>query len=306
MSRRDREEDVIDVDAGGNSKKKTTSSGSPAKPKNSADASATSPSKAVAAKKVFPLFEKKGADVAATSATNTGGINLKQYVTDPEWAKALASTFDAPYFKQIEAFLVQEESSKNLVFPPRKDIFTALNVCPLSKVKVVIIGQDPYHDHNQAHGMCFSVLPGVKVPPSLVNMYKELTTDIQGFKTPGHGYLMDWAKQGILMLNATLTVQAHKANSHEKIGWQQFTDKIIDLVNERAGKPVVFLLWGNFAKQKAKRVNRGKHKVIESAHPSPLSANKWFGCHAFSLCNKALQELGEEPIDWKLPANATL
>lgn len=249
------------------------------------------------------LAQPSATPIPATTLAAAAEVNLRQYVTDPEWAAALSSTFDLPYFKQIEAHLATEARSQ--VFPPRPDIFTALNVCPLSKVKVVMIGQDPYHDNNQAHGLCFSVLPGIKTPPSLANMYKELKTDIPGFQIPSHGYLIDWANQGILMLNATLTVHAHKANSHEKIGWQIFTDKIIDLVNERKeGKPVVFLLWGNFAQQKAKRVNRNKHKVIENAHPSPLSATKWFGCKCFSKCNDALKELGEEPINWILPIAA--
>lgn len=277
-------------------------------------------------KKVFPIFASKATTgttsaaaaspsaqprdpvAAAAAATLTlGALNLKQYVTDPEWLAALGPTFELPYFKAIEAHLAQEQKTGAQVFPPRKDIFTALNVCPLSKVRVVLIGQDPYHDNNQAHGLCFSVLPGVKTPPSLVNMYKELKTDVPGFEIPSHGYLIDWAKQGILMLNASLTVQAHKPNSHEKIGWQIFTDKIIDLVNERKGeKPVVFMLWGNFAIKKAKRVDRKKHRVIENAHPSPLSASKWFGCKCFSKCNDALKETGQEAINWILPVQVEL
>ena len=234
------------------------------------------------------------------TATSAASVHLKQYLTEPEWSKALAPTFDtAPFVKSIEEHLLNEERNGQTVFPPRSEMFTALNVCPLSKTKVVLIGQDPYHDHNQAHGLCFSVRPDVKVPPSLLNMYKELEKDIKGFQRPQHGYLMSWAEQGVLMLNATLTVRAHEANSHQKIGWQQFTDKVIDLVNER-NKPVVFLLWGNFAKQKAKRVDRKRHVVIENAHPSPLSASKWFGCKAFSKCNEAIAErkLGKV-IDWK-------
>ena len=265
-------------------------------------------------------------------------VNLQKLITDPEWSKALQPTFKKPYFKEIENFLEKEINiKKKTILPPQKDIFTALNACPMSKVKVVLIGQDPYHDHGQAHGLCFSVLPGIKPPPSLVNIYKELEAEDQelliGNKTsskrnekklvftrPNHGYLLPWAKQGVLMLNASLTVELHKANSHSKIGWQEFTDDVIDVLVESrkhgddpcSSSPLVFLLWGNFAKKKAERIfllgnnsknssgNHQKHIVIETAHPSPLSARKWFGCRCFSKCNRALLDLGQEGIDWRL------
>ena len=291
MGRRAREE-IIDVDE----------VSQPAKPKNTAAAAAAS-TKAAKATAAAPVVAPAASTTANDTSGGAVGVSLKQYVTDPEWVAALAPTFAADFTRNIEKYLLAAENAGKLVFPPRKDIFSALNVCPLSSVKVVIIGQDPYHDHNQAHGMCFSVLPGVKVPPSLANMYKELVTDIPGFVPPRHGYLMDWARQGVLLLNATLTVEAHSPNSHEKIGWQDFTDRIIDVVNRRE-QPVVFLLWGNFAIKKAKRVDRSRHKVIENAHPSPLSAAKWFGCMAFSKCNDALVALKMPAINWDLPVEA--
>ncbi|EPY33710.1 uracil-DNA glycosylase [Strigomonas culicis] len=185
-------------------------------------------------------------------------------------------------------------------------IFTALNRTPLEAVKVVLLGQDPYHDVGQAHGLCFSVQPGVPPPPSLRNMYKELAQDIPGFAAPPHGYLQSWADQGVLMLNATLTVNAHEANSHSKCGWQDFTDAVIQHLSRTHKKRVVFLLWGNFAKKKAMLVDRSRHVVIESAHPSPLSARHWFGCRCFSKCNEALQALRHAPINWHLPPRASL
>lgn len=236
----------------------------------------------------------------AAAAADTG-INLKQYLTEPEWTAALAPTFASATMTGINNQIAADAKKKAQVFPPRDQIFAALNVCPLSKVKVVLIGQDPYHDVGQANGLCFSVQRGVKIPPSLANMYKELATDIPGFKHPGHGNLMCWAQQGVLMLNATLTVRAHEANSHEKCGWQDFTDAIIDKVNARK-EPAVFMLWGNFAKKKGARVDRKKHRVVENAHPSPLSFKQWEGCKPFSKCNDALVALGLEPINWMVPA----
>ena len=227
---------------------------------------------------------------------------LADGIADDKWREVLSDELTSPAFAAIEAFLAKEDAAGKQVFPPRRHIFSALNMTPFDSVKVVLLGQDPYHDDNQAHGLCFSVLPPVKPPPSLKNMYKELETDIPGFVPPTHGYLASWAQQGVLMINATLTVEAHKANSHSKIGWQAFTDGIIRKVSQRAAKPVVFLLWGGFAQKKVKLIDEGRHKVIQCAHPSPLSVTKWWGCKTFSKCNEALEQLGHSPIDWKLPA----
>lgn len=226
--------------------------------------------------------------------------SLTNSLTDPGWREALNSQFAEPYFVDIARF-VAEERGKHTVHPPADLVFSAFNVTPLDKVKVVILGQDPYHEPNQAHGMCFSVLPGVTPPPSLKNMYKELEQDISGFKIPDHGHLVNWAEQGVLLLNATLTVrEGHKeANSHSKCGWQKFTDEVIRTLNDRADS-VVFLLWGGFAQKKGKIVDTSRHRVIECAHPSPLSVKKWRGCQTFSKCNAMLRELGRTEIDWSL------
>lgn len=225
---------------------------------------------------------------------------LTSSLKDPEWKAALATEFDKPYFAEIAAF-VAKERAEGVVHPPADKVFAAFNTTPLSKVKVVILGQDPYHEPGQAHGMCFSVMPGVKPPPSLKNMYKELESDIPGFKTPEHGYLMQWAKQGVLLLNASLTVrEGHtQANSHSKCGWQKFTDEVIRILNTQ-NSGIVFLLWGGFAQKKGKVINTARHRVIESAHPSPLSVKKWRGCKTFSKCNAELKSLGQEMINWSL------
>lgn len=230
---------------------------------------------------------------------------LVDALRDKEWKAALAHEFEKPYFKEIALF-VQAERAKHTVHPPADQVFSALNIMPLSDVKVVILGQDPYHEPGQAHGMCFSVLPGVAPPPSLKNMYKELVADIPGFEAPTHGYLLPWAQQGVLLLNATLTVrEGHKeANSHSKCGWQKFTDEIIRLVNARA-KGAVFLLWGGFAQKKGKIVDTSRHRVIECAHPSPLSVTKWRGCKTFSRCNAELKKLGHSEVDWKLNSSSS-
>lgn len=233
-----------------------------------------------------------------TPGTSKGG--LAACLTDKSWQEALSGFIASPKFKKIETFLDAEVAAKKEVFPPRSQIFAALNLTPVDSVRVVLIGQDPYHDNNQAHGLCFSVQPGIKVPPSLVNMYKELQTDIPGFVTPNHGYLKAWADQGILMLNASLTVEAHKANSHAKCGWLDFTDAVIAHLNTKCEK-LVFLLWGGYAQKKGASISRTKHAVIECAHPSPLSVTKWMGCKTFSRCNAALEAFGKKPIDWRLP-----
>jgi len=243
--------------------------------------------------------EKKVKEVSTGDAVPIEHGILDQ-LKDEGWRSALASEFSKPYFKKILAFLEDEKKNGAEVFPPENEIFSAFNHTPFDKVKVVILGQDPYHDNGQAHGLCFSVKKGITPPPSLKNMYKELTTDIKGFEAPNHGNLEKWADEGVLLLNASLTVQAHKANSHAKCGWLQFTDAVIKLINDKKSG-VVFILWGGFAQKKGNVISRSKHHVIEAAHPSPLSASKFFGCKVFSKTNKYLEEKGETPIDWKLP-----
>ena len=216
-----------------------------------------------------------------------------------EWDELLKGEFDKEYYQKLRGFLAKEYKERT-IYPNMYDIFNALKYTSYSHVKAVIIGQDPYHGPNQAHGLCFSVKRGVDVPPSLKNMYKELEADI-GFKPPCHGELIEWAKQGVLMLNAVLTVRAGEANSHKGMGWEIFTDKVIKLLNERE-KPIVFLLWGGNARQKKLLITNPNHTVLEAAHPSPLSAyNGFFGCRHFSKTNEILKETGQTPIDWSLP-----
>lgn len=215
---------------------------------------------------------------------------------DSSWQKALQSEFCKPYFTELTNF-VKEEYKNQTVFPPAHQIFEAFNRCPLTNTKVVIIGQDPYHNIGQAHGLCFSVNEGVKIPPSLVNIYKELTSDIGG-EIPKTGDISHWADQGVLMINATLTVRAHEAASHQKKGWEEFTDTVIDyLANQE--EHIVFILWGNSAIKRAKKIDHNKHLVLTSAHPSPLSAYRGFyGNHHFSLTNEYLKKYNKEPIRW--------
>ena len=207
---------------------------------------------------------------------------------DNDWLPAMNAEFKKPYYAELYKF-VKEEYSKVAVFPPADEIFSALHLTPLSKVKVVIIGQDPYHNVGQAHGLCFSVRPDVDIPPSLVNIYKELQSDL-GCKIPNNGYLVKWAEQGVLLLNTVLTVRAHQANSHQGKGWEQFTDAIIQAVNAQ-DRPIVYLLWGRNARDKKAMLNNPKQLVLEAAHPSPLSAyNGFFGCKHFSKTNAFLNE----------------
>ncbi|GET87757.1 uracil-DNA-glycosylase, putative [Leishmania tarentolae] len=237
---------------------------------------------------------------------------LGSLITNLEWrdflAPITADSWRGGAFLCIERFLDGEKEKGKVILPPATDIFNAFNSCPFRGLKVVLLGQDPYHDLHQAHGLCFSVLPEVPLPPSLRNIYKELTTDIPGFQAPRHGYLQSWSEQGMLMLNATLTVEAHKANSHSKTsGWTAFTDAVIQRLSQHHPHRLVFLLWGGYAKQKKKLINTGRHTVLESVHPSPLSASRgWFGCHCFSACNEALQSIGHAPMRWQLPLNASL
>lgn len=215
-----------------------------------------------------------------------------------DWAEALAPEYKKPYYKELFDF-VGREYATNEVFPPSEDIFNAFHLTPLKDVKCVIIGQDPYHNNGQAHGLCFSVKPDVEIPPSLVNIYRELRTDL-GCYVPDNGYLVKWAKQGVLMLNAVLTVRAHQAASHQNMGWEEFTDAAIRAVNEQ-DRPIVFLLWGSFAQKKAKMLNNPKHLVLTAPHPSPLSVYRGFyGCKHFSKTNEFLKEHGIEPIDWQI------
>jgi uracil-DNA glycosylase len=208
----------------------------------------------------------------------------------------LAEEFDKPYFQKLQKFLIQEQETQT-IYPKQADIFSAFELTSYQDVNVLLLGQDPYHDENQAHGLCFSVRPGIKPPPSLANMYKELRDDI-GCEIPNHGYLIKWAKQGILMLNTVLTVRAHVPKSHKKKGWEQFTDAVISKVNGKPD-PVVFVLWGADAIQKIKLIDTNRHTVIQSAHPSPLSAHRgFFGSKPFSAINSALRLHGKPEIDW--------
>ena len=215
------------------------------------------------------------------------------------WENILQDTFEAPYFKALIDF-VKSDYTSTQCFPPGKLIFNAFDLCPPEKTKVVILGQDPYHGPGQAHGLCFSVPEGIPHPPSLKNIFKELENDLQ-MAYPISGNLTSWAKQGVLLLNATLTVQAHRAGSHQAKGWETFTDRVIQLLSEQY-EGLVFLLWGGYAKQKIKLIDADKHCVLSSGHPSPLSANRgnWFGNQHFSKCNAYLDCKGKTPINWQL------
>jgi len=217
------------------------------------------------------------------------------------WKAALHEEFDKPYMRQLSEFLRAEKAAGKVIFPPGPLIFNALNSTPLQQVRVVIIGQDPYHGPDQAHGLCFSVQPGVKTPPSLVNIYKELKRDLN-IDMAEHGYLQSWAEQGVLLLNTSLTVEQGIAGSHAKAGWQTFTDKVIEVVSQQQPR-LVFLLWGAHAQSKEKLIDSSKHLILKSVHPSPLSAHRGFiGNGHFSRCNKFLVQHGLAPIDWRLPA----
>lgn len=215
-----------------------------------------------------------------------------------DWLEEIGEEFHKKYYVDLYQF-VEAEYSNHLVFPSADDIFNAFHFTPLKEVKVVIIGQDPYHNENQAHGLCFSVKPEVKVPPSLVNIYKELESDL-GCKIPNNGYLTKWAKQGVLMLNTVLTVRAHQANSHQGKGWEQFTDSVIEAVNGQ-DRSIVYILWGAPAQRKKKMLNNKKHLILEAPHPSPLSSYRgFFGSKPFSKTNDFLIKNDLEPIDWQI------
>ena len=215
-----------------------------------------------------------------------------------DWYEALKEEFGKPYYKQLFQTIKQEYNSR-LIFPPADDIFNAFHLTPLKEVKVVILGQDPYHNHGQAHGLCFSVQKGVNVPPSLVNIYQELHDDL-GCAVPNHGCLTKWAEQGVLMLNTVLTVRAHQANSHRGIGWEEFTDAAITALNAQE-RPIVYILWGTPAQRKARMLNNPQHLILRAPHPSPFSAARgFFGSRPFSQTNAFLEEHGLEPIDWQI------
>ena len=215
-----------------------------------------------------------------------------------DWAEPLAPEFKKPYYAKLYR-TIKEEYQTRQIFPEPNDIFNAFHLTPLSDVKVVILGQDPYHNDGQAHGLCFSVKPDVDIPPSLVNIYQELHDDL-GCKIPNNGYLEKWAKQGVLMLNAVLTVRAHQANSHRGIGWEEFTDAAIRILNEQ-DRPMVFILWGRPAQMKKSMLTNPKHLILEAPHPSPLSAYRgFFGSKPFSKTNQFLEAHGLTPIDWQI------
>jgi uracil-DNA glycosylase len=216
-----------------------------------------------------------------------------------DWLQAVGGEFRKPYYAELYKF-IKEEYSRHVVYPPPEDIFNAMHLTPLHEVKVVILGQDPYHEPGQAHGLCFSVQPQVQIPPSLVNIYKELHDDL-GCSIPDNGYLVHWARQGVLMLNTLLTVRAHQAFSHKGKGWEQFTDAIIRAVDEE-DRPIVFMLWGSPAQAKASMLHNPAHLILKAPHPSPLSAYRgFFGCRHFSKCNEFLTSHGVSPIDWQIP-----
>ena len=217
---------------------------------------------------------------------------------EPSWLKVLGGEFEKDYMVKLREFLKKEKAEGQVIYPRNGDIFNAFNHTPFDNVKVVILGQDPYHGPNQAHGLSFSVQKGVDIPRSLANIYKELATDIPGFVKPSHGNLESWANQGVLLLNATLTVRAHNAASHQKKGWETFTDEVISKLSElRSG--IVFILWGNYAQSKIPLIDQSKHHIIKSVHPSPLSVERGFwGSKPFSKANEYLIKEGEKPIDW--------
>ena len=216
-----------------------------------------------------------------------------------DWLPSIEGEFRKPYYRELYQF-VKEEYSKHVVYPPSDDIFNALHLTPLKEVKVLILGQDPYINEHEAHGLCFSVLPEQKkLPPSLQNIYKELHEDL-GCEIPNNGYLKKWAQQGVLLLNTVLTVRAHESNSHKGKGWENFTDAIIRAVNEQ-DRPIVYMLWGSHAQQKIPMLNNPKHLILKAPHPSPLSAHRgFFGCRHFSQTNDFLKKNGIEPIDWQI------
>ena len=219
---------------------------------------------------------------------------------EPSWLKVLSDEFDKPYMADLRKFLKEEKEAGHKIYPKNADIFNAFNKTPLDKLEVVILGQDPYHGESQAHGLSFSVQKGITIPPSLRNIYKELATDIPGFTIPNHGDLTEWAEQGVLLLNASLTVRAASPGSHQKRGWETFTDTVIKKVSDEK-EGIVFILWGSFAQAKAELIDQTKHHIIKSPHPSPFSADRgFFGSKPFSKTNEILVKEGKKPIAWQI------
>lgn len=244
-----------------------------------------------------PPAAKPKAKIARANSASTGSTSE----LPTSWRNELGDELHKAYWQELQAFLTNERATQT-IYPPPEDVFTAFHLTPFNETRVLLLGQDPYHGPGEAHGLCFSVRPGIAVPPSLKNMYKELQTD-QQIAPPTHGFLAAWAKQGILMLNAVLTVRANTPNSHKDKGWEKFTDAVLHTLNARSA-PVVFVLWGSYAQKKAKLIDASKHRIIQMAHPSPLSArNGFFGSKPYSKINEALAELGYPAIDWELPAN---
>lgn len=236
----------------------------------------------------------------ATSAV----IEPERIQLDESWKRILNEEFAKDYMHELKEFLINEKRQGKVIYPKGDEYFNALNHTPFAKVKVVILGQDPYHGPNQAHGLCFSVRPGVPVPPSLVNIYKELRDDI-GFTPPQHGFLIDWADQGVLLLNSVLTVEQGCAGAHQNKGWEVFTDAVIEHLNHER-ENLVFALWGSYAQKKGRAIDRKRHLVLEAPHPSPLSAHRGFlGCRHFSKINDFLVKTRQEPIDWQLPMSVS-
>lgn len=230
------------------------------------------------------------------------GVKREESPAMQSWTDVIGAEKQQAYFQQTLEFVRHEREQGKLIYPPAAEVFNAFKYTGFEQVKVVILGQDPYHGPHQAHGLCFSVQPGVAIPPSLVNIFKELARDIPGFEIPKHGYLRSWAEQGVLLLNTVLTVEAGKAHSHAALGWETFTDRVIEVLNhERQG--LVFLLWGAHAQKKGRIIDRKRHHVLVAPHPSPLSAHRGFlGCGHFSRTNQLLAQEGITPIDWRLPA----
>ena len=228
---------------------------------------------------------------------------LKQQIEmEPQWLSVMQDEFAQPYMQVLRDFLIERKKANITIFPPGKQYFTAFNATPFENVKVVILGQDPYHGPGQAHGLCFSVLPGMPLPPSLVNIFKEINNDLN-IPRPDNGYLLPWAEQGVFMLNAVLTVEQGRANAHQGKGWEQFTDAAIQQLSERRDS-LVFLLWGSYAQKKGQFIDNNKHLILKCPHPSPLSAHRGFlGCQHFSKTNAYLLSKGKTPIDWQLPTS---
>lgn len=225
-------------------------------------------------------------------------MNATQDLLPESWQDVLGPETEKTWFQELLEF-VEEERERGPVFPPRDEVFAALEATPFDRVKVLILGQDPYHGEGQGHGLCFSVRPGVKTPPSLRNIYRELRDDL-GHPVPDNGYLMPWAEQGVLLLNAVLTVRSGEANSHKGRGWERLTDAVIRAVSSR-GDPAVFVLWGNYAKKKLPLIDTERHTVVQGAHPSPLSAKKFFGSRPFSQIDEAIAAQGHSRVDWRIP-----